>query len=218
MGAGAAHFDSRRPAAFALLSGRLSTPTTAEPPAQRSGTRFAPPASGQGDDVPSPDSRSEGLVMFSQPRGRPVEILLVEDNPGDVDLVREALAEGGIPSSVNVVGDGVEALAYLRRQGAHAGAVLPDFMLLDLKLPKKGGLEVLAEMKADEAFRRIPVIVLSSSDAPEDVTRAYDLQASCYVTKPADLDEFERVMGTIRDFTLTVVKLPPGGPEFGAGG
>jgi chemotaxis family two-component system response regulator Rcp1 len=171
-----------------------------------------------GDNVSSPDSRSEGLVMFTQPIGRPVEILLVEDNPGDVELVREALAECGIPSSVNVVGDGDEALAYLRRQGAHAGAVPPDFMLLDLKLPKKGGLEVLAEMKASEAFRRIPVIVLSSSDAPEDVLRAYDLQASCYVTKPADLDEFERVMGMIRDFTLTVVKLPPDGPAFGTGG
>ncbi len=148
--------------------------------------------------------------MVAQTRGRPVEILLVEDNPGDVELVREALAEGAIPNSVNVVGDGVEALAYLRGQGLYSGAVLPDLMLLDLKLPKKGGLEVLAEMKADEILRRIPVIVLSSSDAPDDVLRAYDLQASCYVTKPSDLDEFERVMQTVRDFTLTVVKLPPG--------
>jgi CheY-like chemotaxis protein len=146
--------------------------------------------------------------MVTHPCGRPVEILLVEDNPGDVELVREALAEGGIPSSVNVVGDGEEALTYLRGQGPHARAVLPDFMLLDLKLPKKGGLEVLAEMKGDAALRRIPVIVLSSSDAPQDVLRAYDLQASCYVTKPADLDEFERIMQTIRDFTLTVVQLP----------
>jgi CheY-like chemotaxis protein len=148
--------------------------------------------------------------MDTQPRENPVEILLVEDNPGDVELVREALAEGGIPNSVNVVADGDEAMAYLRGEGKHAGAVLPDFMLLDLKLPKKGGLEVLAEMKGDAALRRIPVIVLSSSDAPQDVLRAYDLQASCYITKPADLDEFERVMQTIRDFTLTVVKLPPG--------
>ena len=148
--------------------------------------------------------------MVTQPRGRPVEILLVEDNVGDADLVREALAEGGIPSSINVMWDGAEALAYLRGEGPHAGAVKPDFMLLDLKLPKKGGLEVLAEVKADQVLRHIPVIVLSSTDAPEDVTRAYDLQASCYVTKPSDLDEFERVMGTIRDFTLTVVTLPPG--------
>ncbi len=148
--------------------------------------------------------------MFSQPRGRPVEILLVEDNAGDAELVREALAEGGILNTINVVWDGVEALAYLRGEGAHAGAVKPDFVLLDLKLPKMGGLEVLAEIKADKVLRHIPVIVLSSSDAPEDVTRAYDLQASCYVTKPANLDDFERVMRTIRDFTLTVVKLPTG--------
>jgi chemotaxis family two-component system response regulator Rcp1 len=158
------------------------------------------------------------MAMLSQPRGRPVEILLVEDNAGDAELVREALAEGGIPSSINVIWDGAEALAYLRGEGPHAGAVKPDFMLLDLKLPKKGGLEVLADVKADEVLRHIPVIVLSSSDAPEDVRRAYDLQASCYVTKPTDLVEFERVMGMIRDFTLTVVKLPPGGSELGAGG
>jgi CheY-like chemotaxis protein len=154
--------------------------------------------------------------MFSQPRGRPVEILLDEDNPGDAELVREALAEGGIPNTINVVWDGVEALAYLRGERPHAGAVKPDFMLLDLKLPKKGGLEVLAEMKADEVLRHIPVIVLSSSEAPDDVQRAYDLQASCYVTKPTELAEFERVMQTIRDFALTVVKLPPDGTRVGA--
>ena len=156
--------------------------------------------------------------MAGDSRDRAVEILLVEDNPGDVELVQEALAEGGIAHSLSVASDGVEALAYLRGEGQYAGALLPDFVLLDLKLPKKGGLEVLAEMKRDEVLRRIPVIVLSSSDAPDDVLRAYDLQASCYVTKPADLDEFERVMQQIRDFTLTVVKLPPGRPESGAGG
>ncbi len=140
---------------------------------------------------------------------RPVEILLVEDNLADVELVQEALREGGVPHSLNVVGDGVEALSFLRGEGEYAQALLPDLILLDLKLPKKGGLEVLAEVKADEALRRIPVIVLSSSDAPDDVFKAYDLQVSCYVTKPSDLDEFERVMRTIRDFTLTIVKLPP---------
>jgi CheY-like chemotaxis protein len=155
--------------------------------------------------------------MFSEPRGRPVEILLVEDNPGDAELVREALTQGGIRNNINVIWDGDDAMAYLRGEGPHAGAVKPDFMLLDLKLPKKGGLEVLREIKADEVLRHIPVIVLSSSDAPEDVQRAYDLQASSYVTKPADLDEFERVMQTIRDFTLTVVKLPPGGQKSGQG-
>jgi chemotaxis family two-component system response regulator Rcp1 len=147
--------------------------------------------------------------MVTDSRGRLVEILLVEDNPGDVELVQEALKEGDISHSLSVVGDGVEALAYLRGEGQYTGAMLPDFVLLDLKLPKKGGLEVLAEMKADDVLRRIPVIVLSSSDAPDDILRAYDLQVSCYVTKPADLDEFERIMQTIRDFTLTVVKLPP---------
>jgi CheY-like chemotaxis protein len=147
--------------------------------------------------------------MVTDSRGHPVEILLVEDNPGDVELVQEALGEGGIPHSLSVVGDGQEALAYLRGEGQYADALLPDFVLLDLKLPKKGGLEVLAEMKADEVLRRIPVIVLSSSDTPDDLMHAYDLQVSCYVTKPADLDEFDRVMQTIRDFTLTVVKLPP---------
>jgi CheY-like chemotaxis protein len=160
--------------------------------------------------------------MGTDTHGRVVEILLVEDNPGDVELVQEALAEGAIPHALSVVGDGAEALAYLRGEGQYAGALLPDFVLLDLKLPKKGGLEVLAEMKTDEVLRRIPVIVLSSSDAPDDVLRAYDLQVSCYVTKPADLDEFERVMQTIRDFTLTVVKLPPrehpAGGEARAGG
>jgi two-component system, chemotaxis family, response regulator Rcp1 len=138
----------------------------------------------------------------------PVEILLVEDNPNDVELVQEALREGGIPHNVSVVGDGVEALSFLRGEGAYASALLPDFILLDLKLPKKGGLEVLAEVKADEVLRRIPVIVLSSSDEPDDIFKAYDLQVSCYVTKPADLDEFERVMNTLREFTLTIVKLP----------
>ncbi len=147
--------------------------------------------------------------MVTDSRGRSVEVLLVEDNPGDVELVQEALGDGPTPHSLTVVRDGVEALAYLRGEGPHAGAILPDFVLLDLKLPKKGGLEVLAEMKADDVLRRIPVIVLSSSDAPDDILRAYDLQVSCYVTKPADLDEFERVMQTIREFTLTVVKLPP---------
>ena len=147
--------------------------------------------------------------MVTDSRGRLVEVLLVEDNPGDVELVQEALADGATPHSLTVVRDGVEALAYLRAEDQYAGAILPDFILLDLKLPKKGGLEVLAEMKADELLRRIPVIVLSGPDAPDDILRAYDLQVSCYVTKPADLDEFERVMQTIREFTLTVVKLPP---------
>jgi two-component system response regulator len=139
----------------------------------------------------------------------PVEILLVEDNPGDIELVRDALRETPVACNLNVVEDGVEALAYLRGTGRYQDALLPDLILLDLKLPKKHGLEVLAEIKQDDVLRRIPTVVLSGSDAPEDLLRAYDLQASCYVTKPADLEEFERVMTTLKDFCLTVVKLPP---------
>src|SRR5205823_466095 len=123
--------------------------------------------------------------------------------------VQEALGEGDVAHQLNVVPDGEEALAYLHGQREYAQAILPDLILLDLRLPKKGGLEVLAEIKADEYLRCIPVIVLSSSDSPDDILGAYDLQASCYITKPADLEEFDRVMATLRDFTLTVVKLPP---------
>src|SRR5262249_5356837 len=138
-----------------------------------------------------------------------VQILLIEDDPADVLLVKEGLQEGSVPSELNVVKDGVEALAYLRGEGPYTGALLPDLVLLDLKMPKKGGLEVLAEMKADDVWRRIPVIVLTTSDAPEDILRAYDLQASLYITKPVNVQELDRVMGMLRDFCLTVVKLPP---------
>jgi CheY-like chemotaxis protein len=142
----------------------------------------------------------------------PVEILLVEDNQDDVELVREALREANVPHQLNIVPDGEEAMAYLNGKAEYAQAILPDLILLDLRLPKKGGMEVLREIKADEDLRCIPIIVLSSSDAPDDILTAYDLQASCYVTKPADLQEFDRVMSTLRDFTLTVVKLPPRKP------
>jgi CheY-like chemotaxis protein len=146
-----------------------------------------------------------------QPSSRePIEILLAEDDPADIQLVQEALQEGGVPHHLTVVRDGVEALAYLRGEGPYAqGLLLPDLILLDLKMPRKGGLEVLAEIKADESLRKIPVIVLTTSDAPDDILKAYGLQASCYVTKPSDLQEFERVMNSLREFCLTVVKLPP---------
>jgi two-component system, chemotaxis family, response regulator Rcp1 len=149
--------------------------------------------------------------MKARGEHRPVQILLIEDNPGDVELAREALEEGQVNAQLHVVEDGVDALRRLRREGPYAGSDLPDLILLDLKLPKKSGLEVLAEVKSDRALRRIPVIVLTSSDAPDDILKAYDLQASCYITKPADLEEFDRVMHTIKDFCLTVVKLPPRG-------
>jgi CheY-like chemotaxis protein len=138
-----------------------------------------------------------------------VEILLVEDNPADVELVQEGLREGQMLYHLTVLEEGVAAMAFLRHQGPYAQAARPDLILLDLKMPKKSGLEVLAEVKADRSLRRIPVIILTTSDAPEDILRAYELQASCYITKPADLAEFDRVMTTVRDFCLTVVKLPP---------
>ncbi len=140
---------------------------------------------------------------------KPVEILLVEDDLADVHLVEEGLRESDVPNNLNVVQDGIRALAYLRGEEPYHAAVLPDLILLDLKMPKKGGLEVLAEIKADSILRRIPVIVLTTSDAPDDILRSYDLQASLYITKPENLDEFERMMGLVRDFCLTVVKLPP---------
>jgi two-component system, chemotaxis family, response regulator Rcp1 len=140
---------------------------------------------------------------------RTVQILMVEDDLGDIRLVEEALREGGVGTQLSVVRDGEEALAYLQGTGDYLHALLPDLILLDLKVPKKSGLEVLEEIKADEILRKIPVIVLTTSDAPDDILRAYDLQASCYITKPDDLNEFERVMKSIKDFCLTVVKLPP---------
>jgi two-component system, chemotaxis family, response regulator Rcp1 len=138
-----------------------------------------------------------------------VDILLVEDDPDDVELVREALEQGPVGCWLSVVQDGVEAMSYLRGEGQYVGSLLPDLILLDLKMPKKGGLEVLREVKTDPTLRCIPIIMLTTSDAPQDILRAYDLQANCYVTKPSDLEEFHRVMNTIRDFCLTVVKLPP---------
>ena len=147
--------------------------------------------------------------MSARVQHKHVEILLVEDDPADIRLVQEGLKEGKVPSHLNVVRDGVEALAYLRRQNGYSSAARPDLILLDLKMPKKGGLEVLAEIKGDTTLRRIPVIVLTTSDAPDDVFRSYDLQASLFITKPEDLDEFDRVMKMVRDFCLTVVKLPP---------
>ena len=141
--------------------------------------------------------------------GRPVEILLVEDNPGDVRLTREALREGKVRNNLAVAADGVEAVAYLRKEGEYAEAVRPDLILLDLNLPRKDGREVLKEIKADPALRNIPVVVLTSSQAEEDIVRAYHLHANCYVTKPVDLDQFIRVVESIEDFWFTIVKLPP---------
>jgi CheY-like chemotaxis protein len=140
---------------------------------------------------------------------RTIEILLVEDNPGDARLTLEAFKEGKMLNNITVVGDGVEALAYLRRQGPHyLNVVQPDLILLDLNLPKKDGREVLAEIKVDERLKRIPVVVLTTSAAEEDVARAYDSHANCYITKPVDLDRFLEVVHSIDSFWLSLVKLP----------
>lgn len=139
---------------------------------------------------------------------RPIEVLLVEDNPGDVRLTREALKEGKVHNNLHVAPDGVEALAFLRREGRYADAVRPDLILLDLNLPRKGGREVLEEIKGDPALRHIPVVILTSSSAEQDIARAYDLHANCYISKPVDLDQFITVVKSIEDFWFTVVKLP----------
>ena len=142
---------------------------------------------------------------------RPVEILLVEDNPGDERLTREALKEGKVYSNLHWVKDGVEAMEFLRREGKYKDSPRPDIILLDLNLPKKDGREVLHDIKNDDALKRIPVVVLTTSKAEEDVLRTYNLHANCYVTKPVDLEKFIVVVKSIDVFWLTVVTLPPNG-------
>lgn len=142
--------------------------------------------------------------------GRPIHILLVEDNAGDVRLTREALKEGKVGNSLTVAPDGVEALAILRQEGRYAGEARPDLILLDLNLPKKDGREVLAEIKDNPMLKRIPVVVLTTSKAEEDILRTYDLHANCYITKPVDFEKFVAVVRSIDDFWLSVVRLPPG--------
>jgi CheY-like chemotaxis protein len=147
--------------------------------------------------------------------GSPIEVLLVEDDPGDVMMTREALDELATPnqlaSRLTVVSDGVEALSYLRREDPYAEAVRPDLILLDLNLPRRDGREVLAEIKTDEILRRIPVVVLTTSQADEDIVRSYQLHANAYVTKPVDFDRFIAVVRQIDEFFVGVVKLPPRG-------
>jgi len=141
----------------------------------------------------------------------PIEILLVEDNPGDVRLTREALKEGKVYSNLHTAKDGVEAMDFLHRKGKYKDVPRPDIILLDLNLPKKDGREVLQEIKTDDQLKRIPVVVLTTSKAEEDVLRTYNLHANCYVTKPVDLEKFMVVVRTIDVFWLTVVTLPPSG-------
>ncbi|MGC9668958.1 response regulator [Planosporangium sp. 12N6] len=143
------------------------------------------------------------------PSATPIEVLLVEDDPGDVLMTREAFEEHKVGNNLSVVNDGAEAIAYLRRQGRYADAARPDLILLDLNLPRRDGREVLAEIKNDPDLRQIPVVVLTTSQADEDIVRSYQLHANAYVTKPVDFERFIEVVRQIDDFFVSVVKLPP---------
>jgi two-component system, chemotaxis family, response regulator Rcp1 len=143
--------------------------------------------------------------------GKPIEILMAEDNPGDVRLTTEALHDAKVLNRMSVAVDGVEAMAFLRREGQYANAPRPDLILLDLNMPRKDGREVLAEIKEDPDLRRIPVVVLTTSTAEKDIMESYNLHANCYIAKPVDLDQFLAVVKSIEDFWLTIVRLPPNG-------
>ena len=142
---------------------------------------------------------------------KPIEILLIEDNPGDVRLTMEALKETKVINKLTVMKNGVDAMAFLRREGSYAKAARPHLILLDLNLPMKDGREVLAEIKADEGLRRIPVVILTTSQDEQDVLKSYHLHANCYITKPVDLDQFITVVKSIEDFWLGIVVLPKNG-------
>ena len=140
----------------------------------------------------------------------PIDILLVEDNPGDVRLAREALKDSKLLNRLHHAADGEEALNFLRRKGKFSDAPRPNLILLDLNLPKKDGRQVLAEIKEDDGLKRIPVVILTVSSAEEDILKTYNLHANCYITKPIDLNQFLKVVKSIEDFWLTIVKLPNG--------
>ncbi|MES9955975.1 MAG: response regulator [Sedimenticola sp.] len=141
---------------------------------------------------------------------RPIEILLIEDNPGDVRLAQEAMRDGKVINNLSVASDGEQAMSFLRKVGSYADAPRPDLIILDFNLPRKDGREVLAEIKADPHLLRIPVVVLTMSKAEEDIQKAYELHANCYITKPIDLDQFINVVKGIEEFWFTVVQLPAG--------
>jgi CheY-like chemotaxis protein len=144
---------------------------------------------------------------------RPVEILLVEDNPGDVRLTQEIFKEGKVRNQLSIAWNGEEALAFLHNEGRFAGASRPDIIVLDLNLPRKDGREVLAEIKSDPDLKRIPVVILTTSQAESDLLQSYNLHANCYIVKPVDLDHFVEVVKTIEGFWLQIVKLPPNGVD-----
>jgi two-component system, chemotaxis family, response regulator Rcp1 len=147
------------------------------------------------------------------PSFHPIEILLVEDNPGDSRLAKEALKDSKLKNNLYIAEDGIEAMDFLHQIGKYSKMPRPDLIILDLNLPKKDGREVLAEVKNDEGLKRIPVVILTISKAEEDILKTYNLHANCYVTKPLDLDQFMKVVKSIEDFWLTIVKLPNGKSE-----
>ena len=140
---------------------------------------------------------------------RPVEILLVDDNPGDIRLTQEALKESKIINNLNFVEDGAEAIDFLKKIGKYENVVTPDLILLDLNLPKKNGREVLAEIKEDKILRQIPVVILTISTAEEDILKSYKLHANCYITKPVDMNQFIKIVRSIENYWFSIVKLPP---------
>lgn len=146
--------------------------------------------------------------MIDQKLKRPIEILLVEDNPGDIRLTQEALKESKVLNTVHIVNDGVEAMAFLRKEEKYVDAPRPDIILLDLNLPRKDGREVLVEIKTDEDLKRIPVVILTTSVAEEDILKAYNHYVNCYITKPVELDEFIQIVKSIEGFWLSIVRLP----------
>ena len=147
--------------------------------------------------------------MNNERRLKPVEILLVEDNPGDVRLTIEALKESKILNRLHLAEDGLEALEFLRKEGKFEGSPSPDLILLDLNLPKKDGREVLEEIKKEDSLKRIPVVILTTSSADADIMKTYELHANCYITKPVDIEQFIKVVKTVGDFWFSIVKLPP---------
>ncbi|HEV7751770.1 MAG TPA: response regulator [Baekduia sp.] len=146
--------------------------------------------------------------MTPKAAGTPIEVLLVEDDPGDIVLIQEAFEFNKVHNNLNIVHDGEQAIAFLRREGEYAEATRPDLVLLDLNLPRKDGREVLQEVKSDEDLRTIPIVVLTTSEAEEDVLRSYQLHANAYVTKPVDFDRFVSIVRQIDEFFVSVVRLP----------
>jgi CheY-like chemotaxis protein len=140
---------------------------------------------------------------------KPIEILMADDNKGDVRLTLEALKGAKVKNNIHVVGDGVEAMAFLRKEGKYANMPRPDILLLDLNMPKKGGIEVLQEIKTDAELKCLPVVILTVSQSEEDIMKSYNLHANCYISKPVDLNQFIKIVNSLEDFWFTIVKLPP---------